>query len=84
MPVYFLHLRKTNGSMVVDPEGEDLPDFPAAQEAALEVARELLADAILSRRDVSAEVIIAGAEGEHLGSVPIQTALPANFRYVRP
>jgi hypothetical protein len=43
MPLYYFNLR-TQGALELDPEGIDLPDLPAAENAALEGAREIMAE----------------------------------------
>ena len=45
MPRYFFHVRD-GSALLNDLEGEDLATFEAAQEEAMEVARDILRDAV--------------------------------------
>ena len=49
MPRYYFHLRH-GSELTIDAEGEDFPDDDAARAEAVESVREILAEAIRSRR----------------------------------
>ncbi len=82
MPYYFLHVRDGD-HLTKDDEGEDLPDLKAARAEALEIAREMWAEALRegSARDyLDAVVIIADRKGRELMTVSFAEALPPRLR----
>jgi hypothetical protein len=78
MPRFYLHVK--NGTEVHrDDEGVEFPDAAAARAEALECARELLANALRSRREIAPDcVIVADAGGHELATVHLRAALPRN------
>lgn len=69
MPRFFIHLRNHN-ALIEDPEGCDLPDFEAAWDEALAVARELLAEGL-----DSGQLEVRDEAGRFLVEFPIRDAL---------
>lgn len=77
---YFLHV-KHNDEIIEDPDGSDLPDLRTAQLEALEAAKELLANAILSGQEPAGESIaIMDEKGRELASVPLTEVLPTSLK----
>jgi hypothetical protein len=73
---FYFHLRSSD-KLIPDDEGADLPDFSAAQREAILSARELLADAIKSGKQLVPDAfVIADAAGQHLETVPLAAVLP--------
>jgi hypothetical protein len=76
MPRYFLHI-KEGPDVVIDPEGQNFADLPAAQVEAVEVARDLMAERLRAGRpmDLNSEVIVSDEHGDTLARVEFQAAL---------
>lgn len=74
MPRYSFHVASAPET-IRDVEGSDLPDLDAARAEALQDARSLMSDAILSGRDISQRQIqICNEQGEVLLRVPFTMA----------
>jgi hypothetical protein len=73
---FYFHLR-SNGRVIADQEGTDLPDVAAARLEALATARHILAEAIRFGNETIPEAfVIADSEGRELDTVPLTTVLP--------
>ena len=80
MPMFHLHI--SAGSEVVRyGSGTDYPNLTHARAVAIELARELVADAVRSGRDLDADAfVIADHEGKELAVVPFTDVLPKSLR----
>ena len=77
---FYLHI-KDGADLIKDEEGVDLPTAADAQQA-LHAARELVADAVMSGRDLGADAfLVADQNGKQLTFVPMTEALPKRLRY---
>jgi hypothetical protein len=76
MPMFHLHIRA--GSEVVRyGSGTDYPNLARTHAVAIELARELVAGAVRSGRDVSADAfVISDDEGKELVVVPFTGSWP--------
>lgn len=60
----------------------DLPTAADARDQALHAARELVADAVMSGRDLDADAfLIADQDGKQLTYLPLTDALPERLRH---
>jgi hypothetical protein len=76
MSLHFFHV-KDGVDLIEDHTGSDLPDLEAAREEALEGAREMLADGILSGRNrMRQRFEIRDAAGTTVLIVPFSDAMP--------
>jgi hypothetical protein len=81
MPYYYLHLELISGLILEDEEGEEQPNSEAARLEALGTARELLAAAIMSGRELESQaVLVTDDRGCEVARVPLAAALPHNLR----
>ena len=77
---FYFHLR-TDGQLMPDEEGVDLPDLSAAQREAIAAARELLAEAIKDGKpNVPEAFVIADEEGREIDTVLLAAVLPENLK----
>jgi hypothetical protein len=78
---FYLHI-KDGADLIRDEEGVDLPTAADARDQALHAARELVADAVISGRDLSADAfLIADQDGKQLAYLRMSEALPERLRY---
>lgn len=76
MARFFIHL-KSDGELITDDEGIDLPDLSEATREALQCARELLAEAIKTgKRMVPEALVVADETGRPLLELPLIEVLP--------
>jgi hypothetical protein len=76
MPRYFLHI-DDGRTWTEDPDGCELPDLKAAEDEARQVARNIVAEAVLvGREPVGHAIIIVDEQGRRLGSVQYRDVLP--------
>jgi hypothetical protein len=72
---------KCEDRLVQDLEGSDLPDLAAAQQEALEVAREILANAIRQGQEPTGNLIsVTDENGHELAIVPLADAIPSTVK----
>jgi hypothetical protein len=77
VPRYYLHIDEPG----TDPDGAELPDLAAARDEVLAAAREMLAEAVVSRREnVPLRFLIADESGEVLETVYTLEVLPTALR----
>ena len=74
MPVFHFNSR-TDGEILRDLQGEDLPNFKAALEVAETSAKETLIEALKTGDTPPDCIQITDAEGRELGIVPLQKLL---------
>ena len=78
---FYIHI-KDGAGLIRDQEGVDLPTAADARDQALHAARELVADAVISGRDLSADAfLIADQDGKQLACLRMSEALPERLRY---
>ena len=78
---FYLHI-KDGANLIRDEEGVDLPTAADARDQALHAARELVADAVMSGRDLDADAfLIADQDGKQLTFLPLTDALPERLRH---
>ena len=78
---FYLHI-KDGADLIRDEEGVDLPTAADARDQALHAARELVADAVMSGRDLDADAfLIADQNGKQLTYLPLTDALPERLRH---
>jgi hypothetical protein len=78
---FYLHI-KDGANLIRDEEGVDLPTAADARDQALHAARELVADAVMSGRDLDADAfLIADQDGKQLTYLPLTDALPERLRH---
>jgi hypothetical protein len=78
---FYLHI-KDGANLIRDEEGVDLPTAADARAQALHAARELVADAVMSGRDLDADAfLIADQSGKQLTYLPLTDALPERLRH---
>jgi hypothetical protein len=79
MARYYLHMR-SGDRIESDLEGSELSDLNAARNEALQSAREILAEAIISPNpDLFDSFVIADESGRELETVALRDALPKAF-----
>lgn len=75
MPRYYLHLKNREG-VVEDLEGSHYADVSEARDDAIEAAREIMAERVLSGQQADgSEFLIADKSGHVLLTVPFETAM---------
>ena len=76
MPLYYLHI-KDGAELLLDPEGSNLPNLEAARIEAIEGARQLISQAILTGSPLRMQRAfqIDDADGHTLLSVPFTDAI---------
>jgi hypothetical protein len=75
MPRYYFHIR-SHGALAEDPEGAELPSLDAAHDEAVQAAREILADKVLSDDIIDGQSFeITAEDGTVLGAVPFRSVL---------
>jgi hypothetical protein len=80
MARFYFHIRR-HGHIEPDPEGCDLPDLAAAQNEALESAREILSSVIRKPDpDLFDCFVIADEDGRELATVSLKEVLPKGLR----
>jgi hypothetical protein len=78
---FYIHI-KDGADLIRDEEGVDLPTAADARDQALHAARELVADAVISGRDLSADAfLIADQDEKQLAYLRTSEALPERLRY---
>jgi hypothetical protein len=78
---FYLHI-KDGANLIRDEEGVDLPTAADAPDQALHAARELVADAVMSGRNLDADAfLIADQDGKQLAYLPLTDALPERLRH---
>jgi hypothetical protein len=76
MSMFYFHLR-AGDDLMLDEEGAEFPDYPAALREATLAARELLVEAIRNGKQHIAEaLVIADGAGQELGTFPLVMLLP--------
>jgi uncharacterized protein DUF6894 len=80
MSRFYFHFR--DGSRLIhDVEGAEFPSADQAREEALSSAREVLANAVRSGKDVGADALVVIDErGDEITLVPFSEALPKRLR----
>jgi hypothetical protein len=80
MPRYFLHI-KQGAHLVRDHEGSVLPSADDAHAEAVQVAREICAEAIKSGSELQADAfVIVDEAGTQVAFLPITAAIPQRLR----
>jgi hypothetical protein len=80
MAKFYFHL-KTDGELVTDDEGLDLPSATEAAHAALQTARELLGEAIkYGKPNVPEAVVVADEAGRTVLELPFVEVLPGPLK----
>jgi hypothetical protein len=80
MARYFFHI-KDGAQLIEDEEGSDLANATVVRARALKCARELLAEAIRTGRDLMADAfLVVDEQGEQVMLVPLTEALPERLR----
>lgn len=75
MPRYYFHIRDARG-ISRDDEGTDLPDLEAARQEAKASARDLIADAMKSRKEVADLMLdIVDEAGVPVETLPVRDLL---------
>jgi hypothetical protein len=75
MARYFFHVRK-HDALEEDPEGAEFPTLDEAYDEAVQAAREILAEKVLSNEVIDGQSFeITAEDGTVLRSVPFKTAL---------
>ena len=76
MPRYFLHVRNRS-ELLKDPDGQEFASVAAAEQEALQVARELMAECLLSGQPLEKErvMVVQDAAGNTVVVVPFERAL---------
>lgn len=75
MPKYYFHVRK-NGLLEQDPEGAEFPTLEAAYGEAIQAAREMLAEKVLSGGVIDGHKFeITAEDGTVLRDVPFRSVL---------
>ena len=76
MPLYFLHVREKDG-LIRDPEGSCLSNLEAARIYAIESARQLMVDSIVTegRVGIARSIEVCDADGAQLLVVPFCNAV---------
>ena len=76
MPLYFLHVRDSDG-FIRDLEGSCLSNLEAARTYAIESARQLMVDSIVTegRVGIARSIEVCDANGAQLLVVPFSTAV---------
>lgn len=75
MPRYYFHVR-CNGALEKDPEGAELPSLDAAHDEAIQAAREIIAEKVLSDDVIDGQSFeITAEDGTVLGAVPFRSVL---------
>ena len=81
MTRYYLHLNNVVDGILTDDEGISLSDLDAAREEAFGTARELIADAVETGREMDIDaIIIADDQGHELDRVYLKAVLPRTLR----
>jgi len=77
MPRYFLHIQD-GADLLHDPDGQQFANLEAAQDEAMHVARELMADSLRAGRPLglARAIVIADENGIVLAEVTFKSALP--------
>jgi hypothetical protein len=76
MPKYFFNIYDRRRGPIFDREGVDLPNINAAREEAKEGARQILADAIRSHKQIDGQRIeIIDGRGALVGTVIVRDLL---------
>jgi uncharacterized protein DUF6894 len=77
---FYFHARRGD-RLTPDDEGADFPDLAAAHHEAVLIAREVLADAIMTGKpEVPEAFVIADEDGRPLDVLPIATVLPKSLK----
>jgi len=76
MPLYFMHLRDSNG-LILDPDGSCLSNLEAARNEAIQSARQLMVDSIVTegRVGIYRSIEVCDAKGARLLVVPFTEAV---------
>jgi hypothetical protein len=78
---YYFHLSTTTDDLIEDQEGADFPNLDSARQEALMAARELVADAVQTGRELSTDaIIIEDDNGRQLDQVKLLAVLPRSLR----
>jgi hypothetical protein len=78
---YYFHLSTKADELIKDEEGSDFADLNAAREEAFMAARELIADAVQTGRELTTDsIIIEDADGHELDRVRLLAVLPRSIR----
>jgi Domain of unknown function (DUF6894) len=77
---FYFHVRARD-KLIIDDEGQDLPDSTAARREAELAARQLIADAIRAgKNQIPEAIVIADERGREVDIVPFVTVLPKAIR----
>ena len=81
MPHYFLHIQD-GADLIEDPDGAEYVDVAAAEQEAIEGAREVMADCLRSGKPMgeSREILICDHRGIVLSRFLFSNAIPADSR----
>jgi hypothetical protein len=80
MARFYFHLQ-TDGSLLQDSDGTDLPHPEAARQEAILAARDILGNAIKAGREKVPEAfVIADESGRKIAVVPLSAVLPDPFK----
>jgi hypothetical protein len=74
MPTFHIN-SLTKGMFLPDPEGEVLPNLPAAHDVAMQSAKEALIEAVKTGDTAPDCILITDDEGREVGIVPLQDML---------
>ena len=79
MARYYFHVKKGQ-QLLRDEEGDELPDDERARAAAIQAARELIAEAIKAGRDPEFDALVVADEHGRIAILPVTEALPRRLR----
>jgi hypothetical protein len=75
LPHFYLHFRQGE-TIIDDDEGLDAPDLATAQDEALKVMREIVAESVFAAHDVPDSIVITDADGKEITSITAASVLP--------
>jgi hypothetical protein len=75
LPHFYLHFRQGE-TIIDDDEGLDAPDLATAQDEALKVMREIVAESVFAVHDVPDSIVITDADGKEITSITAASVLP--------
>jgi hypothetical protein len=79
--VKFYFNLQTNGAVLNDPEGMDLPDLDAARHEATRAAREMAAASVTAGSETSVDaILVTDAEGRVLATIFLSDMIPKRLR----
>ena len=74
MPLYFMHIRNSDG-LIEDPDGIELPDLEAAKEEAILSARDIVGNQIKDGHVITGQFFEVWRDGEKVAVVDFFKAI---------